>query len=260
MYMARTERSDLTLSEERSLTAAIFEYWAFLKASQNVTKSSMNNNLTAISNFCEYLGLKQLNIKALRENIPVSPHRTLSAEEQNLFLDAVNMRQSSRDQAIALLFFNTGIRIGECVALNVEDVVITAHTGRLIIRPNGSDSCCPRELHLDEATRKALLNWLRNRENLYPNHAENALFLNVRGQRLAIPGLDFVIRSIGWRARLELSAQILRRTFLVNQLNSGVHSSHALAQIAGHKRPETIRRYIGRPAGPAESSLHMSSH
>jgi len=229
-----------------------------LKVNQHVTKSSMNNNLTAISNFCEFLGLKHVNVKALRENVPAAPHRVLSAAEQEDFLEAVQSRQTARDKAIALLFLNTGIRIGECFALNLDDIVLTSHNGRIIVRANGNENCCPRELLLDEMTRQELVFWLANREQLFPNHPSNALFLNLRGQRLAIPGIDFVIRSIGWRARLELSAQILRRTFLVNQLKSGQHSSSALALIAGHKRPETIRRYIGRPN--EAQTLEVRSH
>jgi site-specific recombinase XerD len=168
----------------------------------------------------------------------------LTPEEQQQFLQAVERRRSARDRALALILFYTGIKIGECFALDVDDVILTSHTGRIKVHSGESKKNACRELVLNEATRKAVLAWLIERSEKSPIGSESALFLNSRGNRLAIAGIDFVIRSIGWNARIGLSAQILRRTFLVNQLKSG-QSPCSVAHIAGHKGPETIRRYLG---------------
>jgi site-specific recombinase XerD len=61
-------------------------------------------------------------------------------------------------------------------------------------------------------------------------------------QRLSARAIDLVIRRIGVDARLELSAHVLRHTCLTNLVHGG-NDLVLVAEIAGHKRLETIRRY-----------------
>lgn len=242
-YFANAGLSSGVLDEERSLVQAVFDYWVFLKDAQKMGQGSLNNTLTAIDSFCDFLGFTRSNITSLRQSAPSVPSKTLTIDEQSRFLDAVERRQSTRDKALGLVLLYTGVRLRECHALNVQDVQLNGPSPKLIVRENDKSFTTGRELPLNEITRKALSAWLSQRTQRFAQESDDALFLNFRGARLAIPGIDFVIRSIGWSARLELSAQTLRRTFLVTQLDSGQSSSY-LAQIAGHKDPATIRRYL----------------
>src|SRR5262249_4778688 len=99
-----------------------------------------------------------------------------------------------------------------------------------------------RKLALDEETRIALAGWLTQRSESIGSGKEKALFLNARGDRLAQAGIDFIVRSIGWNANLNLSCQMLRRTFLVRHLQQGQATEH-LAQLVGHKTLQATRRY-----------------
>ena len=47
---------------------------------------------------------------------------------------------SPRDQAIARLLFYTGLRLGECAALNVDDVRFSARKGLVIVRSGKGDA------------------------------------------------------------------------------------------------------------------------
>jgi integrase/recombinase XerC len=51
-----------------------------------------------------------------------------------------------------------------------------------------------------------------------------------------------IIRRIGADAHLELSAHVLRHTCLTNLVRNG-NDLVLVAEIAGHKRLETTRRY-----------------
>jgi integrase/recombinase XerD len=252
-YLSRVQQFFLFLSEsggaainwndERELSAAIFSYWESLKQVKKATLGTVNNNLTALDNFCQFIGMKHVKATSLREKTPISMARTLSVEEQVRFLNAVNRRRSRRDKALALILFSTGLKIGECSALNIGDAVLTSHTGKLRVRSSGQKKGSVRELTLDEVTRKALLDWLTERAANLTCQSELPLFLNSQGKRLGIAGIDFLIRSIGWSARVDLSSQILRRTFLVNQVSVG-QTADSLAQMAGLSSPQTIRRYV----------------
>lgn len=71
-----------------------------------------------------------------------------------------------------------------------------------------------------------------------------ALFLGRRGKRLTTRALDLVVRRLREEANLEgpLSAHVLRHTCLTNLVRNG-NDLVMVAEIAGHKRLETTRRY-----------------
>ncbi len=54
--------------------------------------------------------------------------------------------------------------------------------------------------------------------------------------------VDLVVRRLATEAKLELSAHILRHTFVTNLIRSGADVV-LVAEIAGHRRLDTTRRY-----------------
>ena len=48
-----------------------------------------------------------------------------------------------RNRAIAQMFFYTAIRLGECAALNLDDVHVSARKGVVIIRSGKGDGTAP---------------------------------------------------------------------------------------------------------------------
>lgn len=45
-----------------------------------------------------------------------------------------------RDQAIAWLLFDIGLRLSECATLNVDDVRVSAREGLVVVRSGGGDT------------------------------------------------------------------------------------------------------------------------
>src|SRR6266567_3872718 len=80
------------------------------------------------------------------------------------------------------------------------------------------------------------------RNKRFSQTSDTAFFLNASGKRLSARAIDLVIRRIGVDARLELSAHVLRHTCLTNLVRGG-NDLVLVAEIAGHKRLETTRRY-----------------
>ena len=98
---------------------------------------------------------------------------------------------------------------------------------------------------LNGPVRAALESWLalrRTREVGDQLARERALFTAARGGRLSPRAIDRVVRAVGARAGIALSAHVLRHTWVTNLVRGG-HDVVLVAELAGHRRLETTRRY-----------------
>lgn len=217
---------------------AIRDYKTYLKTERQARPTSVNLALSAIDHFYQFLGHDRPHVQ--RETLPAQAPRALKPDEQKAFLRAVERTPSVRDKALAHLLFYTTVRLGECAALTLDDVRISARKGIVIIRSGKRGTY--REVPLNAEAREALRTWLTERNTRFPHTSEPALFLNPKGKRLSARAIDLIIRRIGVDARLDLSAHVLRHTCLTRLVRSGTDLV-LVAEIAGHKRLETTRRY-----------------
>lgn len=238
-YLAqRSSASDDPLYTPFARDYAIRDYKTYLKTERQAKPTSVNLALAAIDHFHQFIGNDRPQVQ--RESLPAQAPRALKPEEQKAFLRAVERAPTVRDQAIAHLLFYTAIRLGECAVLNLDDVRISARKGVVIIRSGKGDAY--REVPLNVEVRETLRLWLKERAKRFPQTAESAVFLNPKGERLSARAIDLALRRIGADSRLELSAHVLRHTCLTNLVRRG-NDLVLVAEIAGHKRLETTRRY-----------------
>src|SRR5207244_2820189 len=127
-----------------------------------------------------------------------------------------------------------------CAALNMDDVRISARKGMVIVRSGKGDTY--REVPLNAEVREALRRWHKERIKQVPQLSQPAVLLNLMGQLLSTRAIDLIIRQLGRDANLELSTHILRHTCLTNLVRRG-NDLVLVAEVAGHKRLETTRRY-----------------
>jgi site-specific recombinase XerD len=238
-YLAqRSSTTDDPLHTPFARDYAVRDYKTYLKTERQARPTSVNLALATIDHFYQFLGYDRPLVQ--RETLPAQAPRALKPEEQKTFLRAVERTSSVRDKAIARLLFYTAVRLGECAALNLDDVRISSRKGIVIIRSGKGDTY--REVPLNAEVREALATWLKERNKRFPHVREPALFLNASGKRLSTRAIDLIIRHIGADARLDLSAHVLRHTCLTSLVRSG-NDLVLVAEIAGHKRLETTRRY-----------------
>jgi site-specific recombinase XerD len=217
---------------------AIRDYKTYLKTERQAKPTSVNLALAAIDHFHQFIGNDRPHVQ--RESLPAQAPRALKPEEQKAVLRAIERTSSVRDKAIAQLLFYTAVRLGECAALNLEDVRTSSRKGVVVIRSGKGDTY--REVPLNAEVREALRIWLKERSKRFSQTPDPALFLNLKGKRLSARAIDLIIRQIGADAHLELSAHVLRHTCLTNLVRHG-NDLVLVAEIAGHKRLETTRRY-----------------
>jgi site-specific recombinase XerD len=217
---------------------AVRDYKTYLKTERQAKPTSVNLALAAIDHFHQFIGNDRPQVQ--RESLPAQAPRALTLEEQKALLRAIERTPSVRDKAIAQLLFYTAVRLGECAALNLNDVRVSARKGVIIVRSGKGDTY--REVPLNADVREALRAWLKERNKRFSQTTDPAFFLNASGKRLSARAVDLIIRRLGVDAHLELSAHVLRHTCLTNLVRAG-NDLVLVAEIAGHKRLETTRRY-----------------
>jgi integrase/recombinase XerC len=236
------------------------DYKRYMKQSLKLAPATVNANLTAVDHFMQFVGAPSTDIG--REDLPQQAPRGLSKPEQQLFLRAVAGCRRNKDRAILLLLYFSGIRISECANLNVDDVSVIGRSSRIIVRDGKGGRYREIPLHRDASV--AIKIWLDERtlkfeENHKIKEVSESLFLNPQGQRLSTASIDLIVRKVGRVCGLDLSAHVLRHTCLTNLVRDPENDLVLVAEIGGHKRLETTRRYSLPSAADKERAVQRLS-
>lgn len=212
------------------------DFKRFLKVEQGLRPASVNLALASLDSLYRCLGLGRPNVR--REELPQAAPRALGVDEQRRLLRAAE-RASARDRAIVLTMLFATVRLAELVALDLDDVRVSARKGKLVIRSGKGDAF--REVPLNALLRQVLDEWIEERQNL-AGQGERALFVSARGSRLSARATDSAVRKVAREAGIEASAHVLRHTCLTGMVRGG-YDLVVVAELAGHRRLETTRRY-----------------
>jgi site-specific recombinase XerD len=250
-WLASSEHGAQALGAESVRDWAVRDYKRYLKKSRRLALASVNQALAAIDNFYRSLGLGRPEVK--REELARLAPRSLAGPEQRRFLRAVQACPSARDRAIGTVFFYAGLRLGELTDLDVADLdvadlSVSARRGKLRVRSGKGDAY--REVPLNSACRASLDEWLKARaaqlaglgEEGGPRAGTEALWLSRGGGPMSARAVDLAVRRLAAEAKVVLSAHTLRHTALTNLVRSGADVV-MVAEIGGHRRLDTVRRY-----------------
>ena len=160
------------------------------------------------------------------------------SEYQKLLGEAAKLStpEARRDGVMLELLYATGLRIGELVALNTENIDLERNYVSI-------DS--KRQVPFDHRLGPILGNFLRNdRLDLLYDESEQALFLNRRGKRLTRQGFWQIIKGYASRAGLtgKVTPQTLRHSFARRKLQNGVELNQ-LQRLLGHAFISSTRIY-----------------
>lgn len=154
---------------------------------------------SALSGFCDYLvweGILQMNPvipfrkRYIRQykNQHGSERKLISVEEMAMLINSI---LDPRDKAIITLLAKTGIRRGELIGIDVDDIDWIEQKIRLKPRPKRSNCT----VFFDDECARVLKRWVKTRERYSLRRGCKALFVNERGSRLKRHGVyDAVIK------------------------------------------------------------------
>ena len=156
----------------------------------------------------------------------------LSSKEVELLLAQPECTDAKgyRDRAMLELLYATGIRVSELISLNITDVNLSAG----VIRCQGRDKA--RMIPMYPAAVRALteyINFIRPQMIAAPD--EQALFVNVSGERMSRQGFWKLIKNYQTKAGIEktITPHTLRHTFAAHLLENGA-DIHAIQEMLGH--------------------------
>lgn len=246
-WLAGSEHGARALADPDVRDWAVRDYKRYVKTSKRWGPASVNQALAAIDNFYRSRGAGRPEVA--REELAQTAPRALTEPEQRKFLRFVQACPSERDRAIATVFFYAGLRLSELAALDMTDVALSARRGRVTVRAGKGDAY--RDVPLNTPCRTALDEWIAARIKQLAARAQavgdgaaqpSAVWLSRSGTRMGTRAIDLVIRRLAAEAGLELSAHVLRHTCVTNLIRSGADVV-MVAEIAGHRRLDTTRRY-----------------
>jgi integrase/recombinase XerD len=149
---------------------------------------------------------------------------------------AIGAGQSNRDLALVTLLAHNGLRIGEALAADVEDLGTERGHRTLRITRKGARRAT---VVLAPVTARALDDYLGDRQS-------GPLFITAGGRRMDEPAAFRMVRRLARAAGLDcadrLSPHSLRHAFVTLALDAGV-SLRDVQDAAGHADPRTTRRY-----------------
>jgi integrase/recombinase XerC len=235
-WLAERPEADAALRQPRARDSAGRDFKRHLKHERRWAPSSVNLALAAIDHFNRFLGVGPAAVA--RERPAQAAPRALSEDEQRALLRATEARPP-RDRAIIVVLLHTGLRLSELVALDVDDVRLSARKGLVVVRSGKGDAF--REVPLNASARTALDAWLSARRSVAAE-GERALLVGRPGRRLTARAVDLVVRKVAATADLQLSAHVLRHTCITKLVRNG-NDVVLVAELAGHRRVETTRRY-----------------
>jgi integrase/recombinase XerD len=186
------------------------------------------------------------------------PPRILTEQEAARLLESPDERSPSglRDRAMLELLYATGLRAGELIGLDVEDVDLRLGFVRCA-GPGGRERLVP----LGKAAAGAVARYLdEGRPRLVrPDKPERALFLSLRGKRLTRQGFWKLLKKYAASSGLDgVSPYTLRHAFAAHLVAGGA-DLRAVQEMLGHKDIAATRMYA-QLRRPGLKSVYESAH
>lgn len=177
--------------DPRELTLRDLRAWLTDLAASGAARTTIARRVASVRTFCRWAS--RTGLMATDPSLRLaSPKRTrslpavLAVAEAGAAMDVAAVRADDddpghlRDRAVVELLYGTGIRVGELVALDVDDLDRSARTVR-VMGKGGKERVVPVGVPAVEAVE----DWLaRGRPRVAVTGSGPALFLGVRGRRL----------------------------------------------------------------------------
>lgn len=145
-----------------------------------------------------------------------------------------------RDVALLTLLLGTGIRVSECVGLDIKDVNFEV-CGIKIRRKGGYEAV----VYFGDEVETALLDYLEEREHIIPSEGhENALFLSMQNRRITVRAVENLVKKYSSRVTTlkRITPHKLRSTYGTN-LYQESGDIYLVADVLGHKDVNTTRKH-----------------
>lgn len=230
--LSQTDTSVRKLSTEQ-----IREYLSNYQRINNCSNVTIDNVRRNISSFFSWLEEEDYILKSPMKRIHKIKTKTVV---KNIISDEGIERlrdncKEKRDLAIIDLLYSTGIRVGELVNLNIDDIDLE---GRECVVYGKGDK--ERRVYFDAKTKVHLKEYIENRKD---NNCALFVTLDAPYDRLKISGVEIRLRKLGRALKLErIHPHKFRRTMATRAIDKGMPIEQ-VQKILGHSQIDTTMQY-----------------
>jgi len=220
-------------------------------------ETGIKRKLSSLKSFYNYLYRKEMvdNNPAARVGVPRLHEKEiirLDVDEVAEMLDEAESgdklteKQKSyhektklRDLAILTLLLGTGIRVSECVGLNIKDVDFK-NDGIRVHRKGGKEQI----VYFGDEVEKALHDYMGERMHQLPEQTDDALFLSLQNRRLNTRSVENLVKKY---ARIvtplkHITPHKLRSTY-GTELYHETGDIYLVADVLGHSDVNTTKKH-----------------
>ena len=213
-------------------------YLAEYQLRNNCSKTTVDNIRRNLSSFFSWLEAEDYIIKSPIRRI--HKIRTGCKVKETLSEECIEKLRDSclqvRDLAMIDLLYSTGIRVGELVNLNIND--INFEERECIVYGKGNKQ---RKVYFDAKTKVHLKRYLEQRKD-----CSEALFVTLDSpfERLKISGVEIRLRKLGRLASLDqrVHPHKFRRSMATRAIDKGMPIEQ-VQKLLGHQQIDTTMHY-----------------
>lgn len=167
-------------------------------------------------------------------------------EDQEITSDRLmkfHKRLKHRDYIIVLLLAYTGIRVGELVQMDIDDIYMQRKYFEILRKGGKKERITMPERILEDITE-----YIQARKSI-ENIDSNALFISLRRKRMSDKTIREMLKKYQVRSGIEIhiTPHLFRRTFGTNHYNT-YKDMYLTAKVLGHSSAETTRKHYADPS------------
>ena len=239
-YYAATIRKMFSMKETHVThvtTEELRDYLSSYQQINNCSKSNRDNIRRILSTFFSWLEDENYILKSpVRRIHKIRTTKTVKETYSDESLEILRDNTDNlRDLAIIDMLASTGMRVGELVKLNIED--IDFENRECVVLGKGSKE---RPVYFDARTKIHLKNYLESRTD-----NNTALFVSLLKpyNRLEISGVEIRLRELGKKLGInKVHPHKFRRTLATRAIDKGMPIEQ-VQHLLGHSKIDTTMQY-----------------
>lgn len=151
-----------------------------------------------------------------------------------------HQKTKTRDVALLTLLLGTGMRVSECVGIDLQD--LDFDVGGVKVRRKGGNEAV---IYFGEEVEDALLDYLDQRDHMIPCEGhQDALFLSLQMKRISVRSVEKLVKKYASRVTTlkKITPHKLRSTYGTT-LYQETGDIYLVADVLGHKDVNTTRKH-----------------
>jgi len=227
----------------QTITAGMISDFVEAQSNQGLKGSTINRRLSALSSFFEFLIFESEDddwsnpVQWKRHSIRSGHHLPRDVSDQTVS-QLLAVIEDRRDRAMFGLMIKAGLRVGQVVDLQLNDLHPLEPNGLARLRVQGKGDK-ERIVWLTAEVVDHIQQWLQQR----PQSESTCLFLNQHCRPLTVSGVQCRLKQYCQQAGVQLSCHQLRHTFARRLVEHNMPVD-SLVKLLEHTDLQTTQRYI----------------